>query len=45
MIFSKGKKDYSKYYFFQNNSQIEIVERYKYLGIVFYFKIIQKNVK
>jgi hypothetical protein len=37
MIFSKGKKDYSKYYFFQNNSQIEIVERYKYLGIVFYF--------
>ena len=37
MIFSKGKKDYSKYHFFQNNSQIEIVERYKYLGIVFYF--------
>jgi hypothetical protein len=29
--------DYSKYHFFQNNSQIEIVERYKYLGIVFYF--------
>jgi hypothetical protein len=25
------------YHFFQNNSQIEIVERYKYLGIVFYF--------
>jgi hypothetical protein len=37
MIFSKGKKDYSIYHFFQNNSQIEIVERYKYLGIVFYF--------
>ena len=37
MIFSKGKKDYSKYHFFQNNSQIEIVERYTYLGIVFYF--------
>jgi hypothetical protein len=37
MIFSKGKKDYSKYQFFQNNSQIEIVERYKYLDIVFYF--------
>ena len=37
MIFSKGKEDYSKYHFFQNNSQIEIVERYKYLGIVFYF--------
>jgi hypothetical protein len=37
MIFSKGKNYYSKYHFFQNNSQIEIVERYKYLGIVFYF--------
>ena len=37
MIFSKGKKDYSKYQFFQNNSQIEIVERYNYLDIVFYF--------
>jgi hypothetical protein len=24
-------------HFFQNNSQIQIVERYKYLGIVFYF--------
>jgi hypothetical protein len=37
MIFSKGKNYYSKYHFFQNNSQIEIVERYNYLGIVFYF--------
>ena len=34
---SSIEKDYSKYHFFQNNSQIEIVERYKYLGIVFYF--------
>jgi hypothetical protein len=29
MIFSKGKKDYSKYHFFQNNSQIEIVDKSK----------------
>jgi hypothetical protein len=37
MIFSKGKNYYSKYHFFQNYSQTEIVERYTYLGIVFYF--------
>ena len=37
MIFSKGKRDYSKYDFVTNNKKIEIVEKYKYLGITFFF--------
>ena len=37
MLFSKGKRDYSKFSFFIQNSELEIVEKYKYLGIVFHF--------
>ena len=35
IIFSKGKKDFKKFQFWCGNSEIEIVERYKYLGVVF----------
>ena len=37
IIFSKGKKDYSKYQFKIFGSPIEIVEKYKYLGIIINF--------
>jgi hypothetical protein len=37
MIFSKGHKNFKKFQFFYNNLEIEIVEKYKYLGIIFYF--------
>lgn len=37
IIFSKGKKDFSKFNFSINGTAIEIVEKYKYLGIILYF--------
>ena len=37
MIFSKGKKDFTKFKFTFQDIQIDIVEKYKYLGIIFYF--------
>ena len=37
MIFSKGHKYFKKFHFFYNNLEIEIVEKYKYLGIIIYF--------
>ena len=37
IIFSKGKKDFSKFSFTINGSNIEIAEKYKYLGIILYF--------
>jgi predicted DNA-binding ArsR family transcriptional regulator len=37
MIFSKGHKSFKKFHFFYNNLEIEIVEKYKYLGIIIYF--------
>ena len=37
IIFSKGKKDFSKFSFSINGCTIEIVEKYKYLGIILYF--------
>lgn len=37
MIFTVRKKDYSEYNFHFNDSVIDIVEKYKYLGIVFFF--------
>ena len=35
IIFSKGKRDFKKFRFALGNSEIEIVEKYKYLGIIF----------
>lgn len=37
IVFSKGKKDIKKFKFFYDNEEIEIVEEYKYLGIIVYF--------
>ena len=37
MIFSKGHKNFKKFHFFYNNLEVEIVEKYKYLGIIIYF--------
>ena len=37
MIFSKGKKDFKKFKFTFQDLPIDIVEKYKYLGIIFYF--------
>ena len=37
MIFSKGKKDFTKFKFTFQDIRIDIVEKYKYLGIIFYF--------
>ena len=37
MIFSKGKKDFTKFKFTYQDIQIDIVEKYKYLGIIFHF--------
>ena len=36
MIFSKGKKDFTKFMFTYQDIQIDIVEKYKYLGIIFH---------
>ena len=37
MIFSKGKKDFTKFKFTFQDLPVDIVEKYKYLGIIFYF--------
>ena len=37
MISSKGKKDFTKFKFKYQEFQLDIVEKYKYLGIIFYF--------
>ena len=37
MIFSNGKKDFTKFKFTYQDLQIDIVEKYKYLGIIFHF--------
>ena len=37
MIFSKGKKDFTKFKFTFQDLPIDIVEKYKYLRIIFYF--------
>jgi predicted DNA-binding ArsR family transcriptional regulator len=37
MIFSKGHKNFKRFNFFYSNLEIEIVEKYKYLGIIIYF--------
>ena len=37
MISSKGKKDFTKFKFKYQEFQLDVVEKYKYLGIIFYF--------
>ena len=37
MIFSKGKKDFTKFKFSFQDLPVDIVEKYKNLGIIFYF--------
>ena len=37
MVFSWGKKDYSKFHFLFRNNEIEIVEQYKYLGVFLFY--------
>ena len=37
MLFSKGKLKYDKFDFLYSGCKIDIVDQYKYLGIIFFF--------
>ena len=45
IIFSKGKRKWSNFRFMINDQKIEVVEKYKYLGVILAYIIINGNLK